>query len=117
MAAGAQFEEVRIGETLKRARTRAGLDIRTAEERTKIRIKYLRALESENWEAIPSPAYAKGFLRTYAGVLGLDPDALVDDYRRRGTECPVSAARRHRLRGAGGDRDPGHPRGLRRQLG
>jgi cytoskeleton protein RodZ len=72
-----------IGEVLKRTRTRQGLDIRTVEERTKIRIKYLRALESESWEVLPGPAYAKGFLRTYARFLGLDADALVDEYRRQ----------------------------------
>jgi Helix-turn-helix domain len=75
--------EMRIGEVLQDARRRAGLDMRTAEERTKIRIKYLRALEGEDWEALPSAAYAKGFLRTYAQLLGLDAEALVDEYRRQ----------------------------------
>jgi Helix-turn-helix domain len=75
--------EMRIGEVLQDARRRAGLDMRTAEERTKIRIKYLRALEAEDWEALPSPAYARGFLHTYAQLLGLDADALVDEYRRQ----------------------------------
>jgi cytoskeleton protein RodZ len=75
--------EMRIGEVLKQARARAGLDIRTVEERTKIRVKYLRALEDEEWDALPSPAYAKGFLRTYGLELGLDGDALADAYRRQ----------------------------------
>jgi hypothetical protein len=69
---------MRIGEVLKGARTRQGLDIGTVEERTKIRTKYLRALEAEDWERLPSPAYAKGFLRTYSNLLGLDADAIVD---------------------------------------
>jgi cytoskeleton protein RodZ len=71
-----------IGEVLKRTRTRRKVDIRTVEQRTKIRTKYLRALENEEWEVLPGPAYAKGFLRTYAPFLGLDGDALVDEYRR-----------------------------------
>jgi transcriptional regulator with XRE-family HTH domain len=75
--------EMRVGEVLKSARTRQGLDIRTIEERTKIRIKYLRALEAEEWEVLPNPAYASGFLRTYAQLLGLDAEALVDEYRRQ----------------------------------
>jgi hypothetical protein len=75
--------EMRIGEVLKSARTRQGLDIRTVEEETKIRIKYLRALEGEEWDALPNPAYATGFLRTYAQLLGLDAEALVDEYRRQ----------------------------------
>jgi hypothetical protein len=81
---------MRIGEVLKSTRTRQGLDIRTVEERTKIRIKYLRALESEDWQILPSPAYAKGFLRTYASLLGLDAEAIVDEYRRQvETELPA----------------------------
>ena len=71
-----------IGEVLKRTRTRHKIDIRTVEQQTKIRIKYLRALENEEWDVLPGPAYAKGFLRTYAQFLGLDGDALVDEYRR-----------------------------------
>jgi helix-turn-helix protein len=71
-----------IGEALKRTRTRQKIDIRTVEQQTKIRIKYLRALENEEWDVLPGPAYAKGFLRTYAHFLGLDGDALVDEYRR-----------------------------------
>lgn len=74
---------MRIGEVLKRARTRQGLEIREVEERTKIRIKYLRALEGEDWEVLPGPAYTKGFLRTYARMLGLDADAVIDEYARQ----------------------------------
>jgi hypothetical protein len=83
-----------IGEVLKRARTRQKVDIQTVEEQTKIRTKYLRALENEEWEVLPGHPYAKGFLRTYAQFLGLDGDALVDEYRRTvesslGANAPV----------------------------
>ena len=71
-----------IGDVLKRTRTRRKVDIHTVEQQTKIRTKYLRALENEEWDVLPGPAYAKGFLRTYAQFLGLDGDALVDEYRR-----------------------------------
>src|SRR5436190_7221179 len=74
---------LRIGEVLERARARVGLSVEDAAGRTKIRAKYLRALEAEDWETLPSTAYAKGFLRTYARLLALDADALVDEYRRR----------------------------------
>ena len=74
---------MRIGPVLEQARSRAGLEIADVEEQTKIRAKYLRALESEDWGELPSSAYAKGFLRTYAQLLGLDADALVDEYRRQ----------------------------------
>jgi transcriptional regulator with XRE-family HTH domain len=82
MASRDESSGLRIGEVLKRARSRQKLDIQTVEERTKIRAKYLRALESEEWEVLPGHPYAKGFLRTYAQCLGLDGDALVDEYRR-----------------------------------
>ena len=74
---------MRLGEVLREGRRRAGLEIVDVEQATKIRIKYLRALEAEEWDALPSPAYAKGFLRTYGKLLGLDADALVDEFRRQ----------------------------------
>ncbi|MQA74369.1 MAG: helix-turn-helix domain-containing protein [Solirubrobacterales bacterium] len=75
--------EMRIGEVLREAREREGLDLREVEQRTKIRLKYLRALEAEDWVELPSSAYAKGFLRTYAQLVGLDAEALVDEFRRQ----------------------------------
>jgi cytoskeleton protein RodZ len=74
--------ELQIGEVLNGTRTRLGLDIATVERDTKIRTKYLRALENEAWDVLPGPTYVKGYLRTYAEYLGLDADALVDEYRR-----------------------------------
>ena len=71
-----------IGATLKDARRRLGMDIKEAEERTKIRTRYLRALEAEEWDVLPAPAYVRGFLRTYGEILGLDGEVLADRYRR-----------------------------------
>jgi helix-turn-helix protein len=82
MATGEEGTGMAIGDVLKRTRTRRKVDIHTVEQQTKIRTKYLRALENEEWDVLPGPAYAKGFLRTYAQFLGLDGDALVDEYRR-----------------------------------
>jgi cytoskeleton protein RodZ len=82
--------ELRIGEVLKGTRTRLRLDIATVERQTKIRTKYLRALENEEWDVLPGPTYVKGFLRTYASYLGLDADALVDEYRRSVERSPAS---------------------------
>jgi cytoskeleton protein RodZ len=76
-------DEQSIGSILKEERQRQGLDIRAIEDRTKIRTKYLRALENEDWHVLPGPAYVRGFLRAYAETLGLDADALVDEYRSR----------------------------------
>jgi hypothetical protein len=111
MANGEPGGELRIGNALKDARQRAGIDIRTVEEQTKIRTRYLRALESEEWEALPGHAYVKGFLRTYAGLLGLDADALVDEYRRnvegpQASPVPLGEGVLQARRRLGG-RDPG----------
>jgi cytoskeleton protein RodZ len=96
MATRDEGEGLPIGEVLKRTRTRHKIDIRTVEQQTKIRIKYLRALENEEWDVLPGPAYAKGFLRTYAQFLGLDGDALVDEYRRT-VEAALEADRAYQF--------------------
>jgi hypothetical protein len=67
-----------IGSTLREERIRLGLGIDQVEADTKIRAKYLMALEDERFEALPGTAYARAFLRDYAEQLGLDPQALVD---------------------------------------
>jgi cytoskeleton protein RodZ len=71
-----------IGELLRHARRDRGLTLEAASEATKIRARYLRALEAEDWDAMPAPAYARGFLRTYAAYLGLEADSVVEAYRR-----------------------------------
>ena len=62
---------------------RQGLDIADVEARTKIRAKYLRALENEEFSMLPGTTFVRTFLRTYAEQLGLDPHRLVDEYRQR----------------------------------
>jgi cytoskeleton protein RodZ len=75
-------EPLAVGSILRQARKRQGIDIDTVEERTKIRAKYLRALEEEDWDVLPGPAYARGFIRAYAELLGLDSEVLVEEFRR-----------------------------------
>src|SRR5918997_3012440 len=72
-----------IGETLREARMRRRIDMTEVESATKIRGKYLRALENEEWELLPGPTFVKTFLRTYAEYLGLDARLLVEEYRQR----------------------------------
>ena len=86
----ARNERLEIGEVLRSTRSRLGLDIYTVQRETRIRAKYLEALENEQWVVLPGPTYVKGFLRTYAGYLGLDADALVDEYRRRIERSPAA---------------------------
>jgi cytoskeletal protein RodZ len=72
-----------IGETLREARMRRRIDMTEVETATKIRGKYLRALENEEWDLLPGPTFVKSFLRTYAEYLGLDARLLVEEYRQR----------------------------------
>jgi cytoskeleton protein RodZ len=72
-----------IGETLREARMRRRIDMAEVEAATKIRAKYLRALENEEWSLLPGPTFVKTFLRTYAEYLELDARTLVDDYKQR----------------------------------
>src|SRR5215218_8829976 len=72
-----------IGSSLREARIRQGYDLAEAEVRTKIRGKYLDALEEERFDVLPAPTYVKGFLRSYADFLGLDGQLYVDEYTTR----------------------------------
>jgi cytoskeletal protein RodZ len=73
-----------VGQTLRERRMALKIDVHEVEEATKIRAKYLRALENEEYDLLPGNSYVKSFLRTYAEYLGLDPRQLVDDYRAHG---------------------------------
>ncbi len=86
-----------IGNSLREARLRQGLDFPEIEQGTKIRGKYLRALEDEQFDVLPAQTYVKGFLRSYAEYLGLDGQLYVDEYNSRfvvGEEEPQSRPRR-----------------------
>jgi hypothetical protein len=72
-----------IGNSLREARERQGLGYPEIELATKIRGKYIRALEEEDFTAIPGDAYIRGFLRTYSEYLGLDGDVYVEEYASR----------------------------------
>ena len=72
-----------IGPSLREARLQKGVEIPDAERATKIRAKYLRALETESFEVLPGQAYIKSFLRSYADYLGLDGQLFVDEYTSR----------------------------------
>jgi hypothetical protein len=72
-----------IGNSLREARLRQHLDFPEIELATKIRAKYLRALEDEQFEILPAQTYVKGFLRSYAEYLGLDGQLYVDEFNSR----------------------------------
>jgi cytoskeletal protein RodZ len=87
-----------IGNSLREARLRRQMEFAEAEYGTKIRGKYLRALEDERFELLPSHTYVKGFLRSYAEYLGLDGQLYVDEYNSRYVtgedDAPMRATRR-----------------------
>jgi cytoskeleton protein RodZ len=87
-----------IGNSLREARLRQGYELPRVEADTKIRAKYLRALEEERFEVLPGETYVKGFLRTYSEYLGLDGHLYVDEFNSRFTreEEPLAPARPRR---------------------
>src|SRR5579862_4016075 len=90
-----------IGNSLRDARLRRRIELAQAEQATKIRGKYLRALEDEEFELLPSETYVKGFLRTYAEYLGLDAQVYVDEFNSRfvsGEDYEPRRQRGHRER-------------------
>jgi cytoskeleton protein RodZ len=91
-----------LGSSLREARIRHGYDLAEAEAATKIRTKYLNALEEERFEVLPAPTYVKGFLHSYAEFLGLDGQLYVDEYNARygagEAEYVVTAEPRRRSR-------------------
>jgi hypothetical protein len=72
----------RIGSDLRRARERREIALEEVEAATRIRQRFLRAIEEEDWGALPGGFYSRGFIRTYAGYLGLDGERLAEDFRR-----------------------------------
>ena len=75
-----------IGNTLREARVRRNLTLQQVEEDTKIRVKYVLAMENEDFDVMPGATYVKGFLRTYSEYLALDPEVMLDEYRSRGVK-------------------------------
>jgi cytoskeletal protein RodZ len=101
-----------IGNSLREARLRQGLEFPEIEQATKIRGKYLRALEEEQFEVLPAQTYVKGFLRSYADYLGLDGQLYVDEFNSRYVRGEIEDAQgleaqsRQRAPEQGGDADP-----------
>jgi len=83
-----------IGATLRETRSRRKVSLDEVEAATKIRARYLQALENEEWDVLPGGAYTRGFIRTYASYLGLDGDRLAEEYRRSSGPSPGERAPR-----------------------
>jgi hypothetical protein len=94
--------ETRIGDVLREARRRREVDLTEVEAATRIRPRYLRAIEAEEWDVLPGGVYTRGFIRTYGAFLGLDGDRLAEDYR----EGVEGASREWAVPSDPGSRDP-----------
>ncbi|HEX6139036.1 MAG TPA: RodZ domain-containing protein [Candidatus Limnocylindria bacterium] len=79
----------KLGEVLRTAREARGVDLARVERDTKIRARYLSALERGEYRELPGPVYTKGFLRNYGAYLGLDPEYLVDLYRLESSTAAI----------------------------
>jgi cytoskeleton protein RodZ len=101
-----------IGQTLRETRLRNRVDITEVEAGTKIRAKYLRALENEEWDLLPGPTFVKTFLRSYADYLGLDSRLLVEEYKQRFERPSTMELTPFAPRGSSGGRRGQRRRGL-----
>lgn len=82
-----------FGETLRQARLDKGVSLAEAEQETRIRRRYLEALEAEDFATLPSPVYTRGFVRTYAEYLGLNAQAIVELYQPTTRRAPAPTLR------------------------
>ena len=73
--------ESEIGTTLRDARNRRKIDLSEVEAATKIRVRFLRAIENEEWDVLPGDIYTRAFIKTYATYLGLDGERVAEGFR------------------------------------
>lgn len=69
-----------FGAWLRRQREMREIDLREIADKTKISLRYLKAMEQDRFEVLPAPVFARGFLREYARYVGLNPDEVVNYY-------------------------------------
>jgi cytoskeletal protein RodZ len=108
-----------IGPTLRKARTEKGIELSEVERVTKIRQRFLSAMEADRWEELPAPVYARSFLSTYARYLGLEEEPLLERYAETfGEHDPRSSVPRGAVHaGEIGRARSARPRGILRWLG
>jgi len=79
-----------VGSRLKTARKKLELTLEQAEEATKVRIKYLKAIEADNWSEFPSRIYVYGFVKRYADFLELDSEKVLEEFKSEFGQNKVS---------------------------
>jgi cytoskeletal protein RodZ len=79
------------GSILREARLAQNISLETVEKATKIRVRFLEAIEADTYEGLPSLSYAKGFIKNYSDFLGLDSRRVLAFFRRQNTDAPKSS--------------------------
>lgn len=72
--------EISFGTWLRRQREMREIDLREIADKTKISLRYLKAMEQDRFELLPAPVFARGFLREYSKYVGLNADEVVNYY-------------------------------------
>ena len=78
-----------VGQKFRIAREKKKMTLSRAAALTRIKIQHLEMMENDDYTRMPAPTYAKGFIRIYAGLLGLDPAPLVQEYVDRHLNAPA----------------------------
>jgi hypothetical protein len=86
-----------MGQQFRAARERKRINISRAAALTRIKVQHLEMMENDDFSTMPAPTYAKGFIRIYAGFLGLDPAPLVQEYVDRHQNAPAPQTRKERV--------------------
>lgn len=90
-----------LGRRLREAREARGLSLSDVAEQVRIRSLYLAAIEEEDWKAVGAPVYVRGFLRTYARFLGIDPEEAVGEFNRTQPASTPAGSPSHERKSAG----------------
>lgn len=81
-----------VGQILRAEREKQGISVKDVEKGTSIRALYIQAIEDDNYKVLPGEVYLKGFVRNYASFLGLDPQAMMDVYKKSQEPQPAPAS-------------------------
>ncbi len=77
-----------IGSILRNRRQSLNMSLKDVEKSTKIRVRYLQAIENDDYSILPAPVYVRGFIRVYARTLGIDPKYIMDVYNQTHDDRP-----------------------------
>lgn len=86
------YIEETVGGKLRSIRRKKKISLEKVEEETKIRLKYLQAIESDNFRSLPSRVYVIGFIRRYSDYLGINPDESVREYKQAFGRSPKATS-------------------------